>query len=189
MTAPGTDPRRRNRGPAAAADNRRALIAAGREVFATEGLRAPFSAVAKRAGVGQGTLYRHFPDRLALAVAVFDENLSELERTAGAPHSTLGDLLDEVAAQALPATALVQLLMNEHHDPRVRQLAERYEALIARLLDRERAEGHVGPHIEPADVAMATAMLANVLAHLPEAERDDASARGRRLFRAAFEPR
>src|SRR6188472_1508327 len=68
-----------NRGPSAGPGNRRALIAAAREVFATEGLQAPFSAVAKKAGVGQGSLYRHFPDRLSLAVAVFDENLDELE--------------------------------------------------------------------------------------------------------------
>ena len=33
------------------------------------------SAVAKRAGVGQGSLYRHFPDRTALAAAVFEENV------------------------------------------------------------------------------------------------------------------
>ncbi|HEU0181064.1 MAG TPA: helix-turn-helix domain-containing protein, partial [Agromyces mariniharenae] len=70
--------RKPNRGPSAGPANRRALIAAARDVFATEGLQAPFSAVAKKAGVGQGSLYRHFPDRLSLAVAVFDENLDEL---------------------------------------------------------------------------------------------------------------
>jgi AcrR family transcriptional regulator len=71
--------RKANRGPAAGPENRRALIAAAREVYATEGLNAPFSAVAKRAGVGQGSLYRHFPDRKALAVAVFEENLVDIE--------------------------------------------------------------------------------------------------------------
>ena len=40
-------------------------MAAAREVYAEAGLNAPFSAVAKRAGVGQGSLYRHFPDRTA----------------------------------------------------------------------------------------------------------------------------
>ena len=71
----GPTTRKPNLGPSAGPGNRRALIVAAREIFAEDGLAAPFSAVAKRAGVGQGSLYRHFPDRLALAVAVFDENI------------------------------------------------------------------------------------------------------------------
>jgi ABC-type glycerol-3-phosphate transport system substrate-binding protein len=63
-------PSRPNRGPAAGPGNRAALIAAAREVYGEDGLNAPFSAVAKRAGVGQGSLYRHFADRTSLAVAV-----------------------------------------------------------------------------------------------------------------------
>ena len=42
-------------------------------MFAEGGVDAPLSAVAKLAGVGQGSLYRHFPDRGALALAVFGE--------------------------------------------------------------------------------------------------------------------
>ena len=93
---PSTEAPRTNRGPAAAAGNRRALIAAAREVYAVGGLGAPFSAVAKRAGVGQGSLYRHFPDRTALAVAVFEDNVRDFSRgdatisidSRGAPFST-----------------------------------------------------------------------------------------------------
>ena len=48
------DARKPNRGPAAGPRNRAALIAAAREVYANDGLGVPFSAVAKRAGVGQG---------------------------------------------------------------------------------------------------------------------------------------
>ncbi len=73
--------------------NRRALIAAAREVYAESGLSAPFSAVAKRAGVGQGSLYRHFPDRTALAVAVFEENVADLEQFTASEDRTIDDLL------------------------------------------------------------------------------------------------
>ncbi|MGO1628191.1 helix-turn-helix domain-containing protein, partial [Microbacterium sp.] len=66
---------RKNRGPAAAAENRRALIAAARAVFADGGFAVPFSAIARRAGVGQGSLYRHFPTKIALAAAVFDDDI------------------------------------------------------------------------------------------------------------------
>ena len=53
------------------------------------GLAAPFSAVAKRAGVGQGSLYRHFPDRTALAVAVFEDNVRDLEEYTAAADRTI----------------------------------------------------------------------------------------------------
>ena len=70
------------------------MINAAREVFGESGLTAPLNSVAKRAGVGQGSLYRHFPDRVSLAVAVFDDNIGELEAIADRPDSTLDDLFD-----------------------------------------------------------------------------------------------
>lgn len=59
-----------NRGPAAAAGNRAALVESARRLFFRDGYGVPLSAIAKDAGVGQGTLYRHFPTREALAQAV-----------------------------------------------------------------------------------------------------------------------
>ena len=115
-----------NRGPAAGPDNRRALIAAAREVYAESGLGAPFSAVAKRAGVGQGSLYRHFPDRTALAVAVFEENVVDLEEYTAPDGRTIDDLLDRVVDQAVVSTALIDLITADLHDPRVAPLGERF---------------------------------------------------------------
>src|SRR3954454_19276496 len=100
-----------NLGPSAGPANRAALILAAREVFAESGLSAPLSQVARRAGVGQGSLYRHFPDRIALAVAVFDENITALEALVENPEATLADLFDDVAEQAIAATALIELLV------------------------------------------------------------------------------
>lgn len=71
-----------NRGPAAAAGNRRALLRAARELFAEKGYNVPLSAIARAAGVGQAVLYRHFPRRLDLAFAVFEENFADLEALA-----------------------------------------------------------------------------------------------------------
>jgi AcrR family transcriptional regulator len=58
--------------------NRDALVAAAREIFAAEGTDVPFEDFARRAGVGAGTLYRHFPTRDALAAAVFQAEVSAL---------------------------------------------------------------------------------------------------------------
>jgi AcrR family transcriptional regulator len=54
-----------------ARQNRARLIAAATEAFAEKGADAPLEDVARRAGVGIGTLYRHFPTRLDLQAAVF----------------------------------------------------------------------------------------------------------------------
>ncbi len=62
--------------------NRKALVEAARKAFAEEGLNAPLDGIARRAGVGNATLYRHFPSREALVDEVFSDTLSEIV-TAG----------------------------------------------------------------------------------------------------------
>ena len=185
---PTTAETRSNRGPAAGPANRRALIAAAREVYAEAGLNAPFSAVAKRAGVGQGSLYRHFPDRTALAVAVFEENVGDLEEYTAAPDRTIDDLLDRVVEQAVVSTALIELITADLHDPRVLPLGERFHGLVSRLVARERAAGRIGGHVETEDVTMATGMLATELARTDPELRTAVAARARALFHAAFAP-
>lgn len=67
------------------ADARRnfdALIAAAREVFSAEGAQASLEEIARRAGVGIGTLYRNFPTREALLEAVYVEEVQGLSRAA-----------------------------------------------------------------------------------------------------------
>ncbi|MER7797005.1 helix-turn-helix domain-containing protein [Microbacterium sp. NPDC096154] len=188
---PRPEPARRaapNRGPAAAADNRRALIAAAREIFAEEGPDVPFSAVAKRAGVGQGTLYRHFPDRVALAVAVFEENVGALEAALG-DEGTVAGLLDRVVEQASASTAFIRLLTGARRDPRADALGAHFDGLVERLIARDRAAGRIGAHVEPADIQIAVSMLAHELAATPAPEREALAARARRLFDLAFAPR
>lgn len=180
------EPKKANRGPAAGPENRRALMAAAREVYAESGLSAPFSAVAKRAGVGQGSLYRHFPDRTALALAVFDENVGELEAFAAVEGRTLDDLLDRVIDQALVSTALIDLLTGDPRNPRVQHLGARYHGVVAALLDRERAARHVSDDVEPEDVILATQMLATAIARSDRAGRAEVARRGRAIFHAAL---
>jgi AcrR family transcriptional regulator len=58
------------------------LIAAAREAFTEDGSGASLEDIARRAGVGIGTLYRHFPNRQALLVAVYVEEVDALCRSA-----------------------------------------------------------------------------------------------------------
>jgi AcrR family transcriptional regulator len=182
-------PPKANRGPAAGPENRRALIAAAREVFAAEGLQAPFSAVARKAGVGQGSLYRHFPDKLALAVAVFDENLDALEASVEPADATLDDLLDTIIEQAVASTALIDLIWSNRHDHHVAHLGDRLAAVTETVLGRERAAGRIGDHVDTEDVLLAVTMLTDVVARTDAEDRRAVSRRARAIFHAAFAPR
>jgi AcrR family transcriptional regulator len=181
-----TDQPKANRGPSAGPDNRRALLAAAREVFAEAGLNAPLNSVARRAGVGQGSLYRHFPDRVALAVAVFDDNIGELELIATRPNAHLDDLFDAIAEQAVASTAMIDLIASHRHDQGAEHLATRVTGLAEILLVRDQAAGLVAPQVETADVMLAVAMLEFALARSEPAEHADIRARAGAIFRAAF---
>jgi AcrR family transcriptional regulator len=76
MAVTSEPPRRRD-----AQRNRDAILAAARELFA-ESTDVPMYEVARRAGVGQATLYRNFPDRRDLAAALLDERLGHIEQLA-----------------------------------------------------------------------------------------------------------
>jgi AcrR family transcriptional regulator len=62
--------------------NEELLIATAREVFTEKGAEAPLDEIAKRAGVGAGTLYRHFPNRPALVEAVYRDEVDQLANLA-----------------------------------------------------------------------------------------------------------
>ncbi|WP_221583276.1 TetR/AcrR family transcriptional regulator [Microbacterium sp. G2-8] len=144
-----------NRGPAAAAGNRRALIDAARELFAEEGFSVAFSAIAKRAGVGQASLYRHFESKERLALAVFDKNLADLEAD---PSLTLHDFLMRIAAQARMSASVL-----EAHalDPELAApLQERLRGVITRILETELATERADPSVTVDDVVTATSMVA-----------------------------
>ncbi|HEX3790603.1 MAG TPA: helix-turn-helix domain-containing protein [Pseudonocardiaceae bacterium] len=72
--APRSAPRRR----ADAQRNYDLLVAAAREIFHDHGVDAPLDDIARRAGVGNATMYRHFPTRRELIIAVYAEEVAEL---------------------------------------------------------------------------------------------------------------
>lgn len=80
--------------------NYEAVLTAARELFLEQGPEAPLDDVAKRAGVGAGTLYRHFPSRNDLIAAIYVTDIEELcdatERTAATsePGEALAEYMD-----------------------------------------------------------------------------------------------
>jgi AcrR family transcriptional regulator len=179
--------RRANRGPGAAAENRAALVAAAREVLADAGFDAPLSAVARRAGVGQGSLYRHFHDRLSLALAAFAENIAELEAAATRRESTLDDLLALLTEQAISATAFLDMLSGHAEDPRVAAMSERVTAVLAGKLPEAQRAGRYAEDVTPADLLMAVGMVSGLVARSPETERHAAAERSWALLRSGIQ--
>lgn len=157
-----------NRGPAAAADNRAALIAAAREIFAEQGVDAPLSAMAKRAGVGQGTLYRHFPTRGSIASAAFDANVADIERLV-AEGGTLEQVLLLVEQQATSSSALIDVVMHNSGESNAVHLTERMTAIIEATLPGGIAAGTVPAHFTVDDVMLCIRLVSSVLtASTPE---------------------
>src|ERR1700732_453143 len=92
------------------------LVASARAVFTAEGTSAPLEDVAERAGVGIGTLYRHFPTRQALLEAVYLDEVEALARAADelaelSPWDALTRWLQRYVAFAATKRALTEALL------------------------------------------------------------------------------
>ncbi len=176
-------PPRTNRGPSAGPANRASLITAARAVFDERGIDAPLSLVAKRAGVGQGSLYRHFPDRISLTVAVFEENLVEIEKLCEQPESTLEDVLNLVTHQAKAAAAFIETIAVAKADARVAAFDTRLRAVLAHKWTEAAAQDPTGrPAASVDDLMLAVGMVAMVVSHAPREDRHAVAARAWQLL-------
>ncbi|PZG01773.1 TetR/AcrR family transcriptional regulator [Nonomuraea aridisoli] len=141
--------------------NRERILEAAREVFAAQGIDAPMSAVARRAGVGVSTLYRRFPTRTALATAAFAEQLA---LWAAACDQALADpdpghglyaLLEEVCTPQVTDRGFASVFLDQFPDAldheHERDCAEER---LARLLQRARETGQLRDDFDPADIAL-----------------------------------
>jgi AcrR family transcriptional regulator len=109
-----SEPRRPQRADARL--NHDKLVAAARELFAEQGTSAPLEDVAARAGVGIGTLYRHFPTRHALFEAVYVGEVEGMARAATEladlpPWDALSQWLHQYVGFAATKRALNEALM------------------------------------------------------------------------------
>ncbi|MER5198917.1 TetR/AcrR family transcriptional regulator [Streptomyces sp. NPDC002755] len=171
---PSPDKRRPpNQGPKAAARNRAALVAAAREVFAEDGLQAPLSAIARRAGVGQGVLYRHFPDRAAVSAAVLEENVCQVEAAAAVQDACLAGVLGVLTWHLTESAAFIGLL---HVDGEGSGSAGARTHALALSQRVERAlRGHLpgGHRLEAADdLMLAVAMVSGAVTGRRREERE-----------------
>lgn len=184
-----TQPRRVNRGPRAAAENRAALISAAREIFAERGFDAPLHLIARRAGVGQGSLYRHFPDRESIALTVFEENITQLEQLAARPGTTLNTMLSAMVEQLITSIAFVAMLTPAGPaDPRLSDAGDRVRRLLTDALAAAHANHEIRDDITTEDLVLALGMVAGLLRSADAADRPDVGRRAWDLLDRGLRP-
>ena len=189
-------PRRYDRGMrrSDAVRNFEAIVEVAEQLFATEGLDVPFSHVAQRAGVGQGTLYRHFPSKLALITQIYERRLDRYEQFVAEHHGEsdlLRALLQRVAADQQSTPTLFQVLQSEIKDTegqhRVDALHERTREVFGTALAEAQKAGAASADLDAEDVLVIIAMLLGA-ANSPTAHQDrgDAMRRGLAILERAL---
>ena len=141
--------------------NRERLLSAARELFASAGVDVSTREVARHAGVGVGTLYRHFPAREDLVDAVLGEAFDELiglAKTALAeadPWRGFTRFVEEALVLHARNRALMDVVETQKHGrERAISMRRRIRPLVAQLVARAHADGSLRPDFTPQDVAL-----------------------------------
>ena len=158
--------RKASRPRADALRNRERIVTAARELFVEFGPDVPLDDIARRAGVGNATVYRNFPDRDALVrevvCSVMDRTVAAAERAlaqTGDAFEALERFVHTAADERISALCpMIQTTFDKHH-PDLEAARERSEQLIRKVMDRARAAGQLRPDVEVGDLMVAVAQL------------------------------
>ncbi|MDY6996817.1 MAG: helix-turn-helix domain-containing protein [Actinomycetota bacterium] len=142
-----------------AARNRARVLKVAYETFAAEGVGVPIDEIARRAGVGAGTVYRHFPTKEALFQAVFEDRIGDIVGAARSllaadPATALFTFLREMVRAGAADQGLVDALAG--HGVDIVAVAPRGEAqfmaALADLLEAAQRAGTARPDVSAREV-------------------------------------
>lgn len=148
-----------------AARNRELLIAAAREVFAQRGLEASLDDIARQAGLGVGTAYRHFANKYELATAIFQQSVDEVVTIAGRaltaddPWQGLVGFLENLLEAQTADRGLREILMGAHDPKDMEQVHDRLIGPFTEIVERARRNGDLRADVTPTDLGIVTMML------------------------------
>lgn len=153
--------------------NRERVVDAASEAFAEQGLDVGYDDIAHRAGVGVGTVYRRFPQRADLIVAVFESRIDDLAQLAAVANeqpsgeAALTWFLERVVAIQARDRGLRDVLAGKApRDQRMSHVRARLTPAVDALLERAKSENTLRPDIAVSDIAaLATALS---LFHTPD---------------------
>ncbi|MGW4893243.1 TetR/AcrR family transcriptional regulator [Kitasatospora sp. NPDC004240] len=150
--------------------NRERIVLAAREVFVELGADAPLDEIAKRAGVGNATLYRNFPDRLALireVVLLVKNRILAAAEAAPAestgPFNALERFAHAAADEQLGALCPLLTRRLDPEDPALVETRERLTASVGALVEHAREAGELRPDVDPTDLFIVVSQLTRPL--------------------------
>ncbi|GAA1980616.1 helix-turn-helix domain-containing protein [Catenulispora subtropica] len=160
-----------------AARNRALLLAAAADEFAEHGVEASVADIARRAGVGKGTVFRHFPTKDDLIAAIVLDRVEALGRlgerllSAKDPGAALLEFLTEAAHQRQQRDLS---FLQESGDalPAVVEARTRMFATIHALVDRAREHGALRDDVTGTDVILLMCAPNHVTGYVPDASPD-----------------
>lgn len=146
--------------------NRERILDAARAAFTAQGIDVPLTAIARRAGVGPATLYRHFPTRSALVTEAFAGQLAEcvalLDDALADPDPWRGfcSMIEQVCAMQAADRGFTAAFLSKFPDAVDHERERRRaEVGIAELVRRAQESGQLRGDFDPADITLL--MLAN----------------------------
>jgi AcrR family transcriptional regulator len=170
-----TGPKRKD-----AARNRERILDAAKDAFAERGLGATLHEIAGRAGVGVGTIYRHFPEKGPLVDAVFEAHLAEMTalfEEGLANDDPWGSIVwchEQLLEHQARNRGLKELLLGSSPEApeRARQIRAQLHPLAHQLIERGRAAGVVRPDCETQDFGLLQTMVGAVMDAAGDVEPD-----------------
>ena len=153
--------------------NRERLLASASRLFAERGPDVPYTEIAKDAGVGVGTIYRHFPTRESLIEAAYRSELdavcdaaAEFVRTLGARQALRAwmDRFVDYMTTKLGMSEAIRAVISAGGDPYAHS-RERLDDALGKLLQAAAAAGQTRPDINADDVLMTLSGIAMAAGH------------------------
>ena len=162
--------------------NQQQVLDAARSLFIERGLDCPLDEVARRAGVGIGTLYRRFGDRDSLIKAVLLDALEQsLESAQRALEAETGDGLDGLATYLremldVRVSAVIPLALDRLDDPDLETVREASAAAVERLVDAAHDDGSLATEVTFGDLGTLLVRLSRPLPGVTNVKADIALA-------------
>jgi AcrR family transcriptional regulator len=145
--------------------NRTRLLLAAREVFAERGFEATLDDIARHAGLGTGTAYRHFPNKQAIAAEVLTDATEQIVTDAREalaiedPWHALATFFQRTAARQARDRGLYETLTGQGNDEEQARIWPEIIAAVTELFDRAHRAGVVRADAAPQDIAVIFALL------------------------------
>ncbi|MFB4298144.1 TetR/AcrR family transcriptional regulator [Actinomadura sp. NTSP31] len=138
--------------------NRDLILATAKKVFAERGASAPLDDIARHAGVGNATLYRHFPTRRDLLIAVYADEVADLTAKAGkllshpSPADAVFTWLGAFIAHIADKSDLAHAIPEEGRSPLFAEWHEAMRSTLSSLLLRAQQSGAIRPGTSDTDL-------------------------------------